>query len=123
MNAGLLGHELACEPRRKPGGRDFAAGNRTDPESIGIFHGLNSDHLASQVAVVEEFDGKLRLQQRLKAAVTATRRIGERVCADRRDKAFPRRDAIMRIELRRTAAHDLRDFGIRPNDGNALAGF
>ena len=59
-------------------------------------------------------------QHWLKAVIARARReFQPRIAAKRTDKAIIRADPVVRVQLGRTAAHDLRDFGVRADDGDS----
>ena len=114
-----LGGDGAPDAGREAGGIDLAPREGREPEGHQALHRLGMGQRA-EAAVGKEFGGEGALQKRLEAVVGAARRMRQAQAAG--GKAFHGRDAVMRVQLRRAAAHDLRDLGVRADHGHAPGG-
>ena len=71
------------------------------------------DDRAGEVGEVEELGRERAGEERLEAEVAAALGVDQPVVAEGGGEAVPGRDTVVRVQLRRAAAHDLRHPGIR----------
>ena len=119
VRSGLLGGEAAGEAGRELRADRPCRRQRPPPRrrsscpSSRVWTGSpDSVSLAKNSAVRGAFD------QRLPAVIVAAFGKGQAIAADPRRQPVPRRHPIVRVQLRRSAAHDLRDLGIGADDGD-----